>query len=105
MRQVKDSLGALAERFKALQIDGGALHLSREVKGHALRLKNVVQYSPAWVKSQSRMTSTSNQETYRADVEGRLVFDLLRQVQPLNLNPYPSASCNVLMGPQARQAA
>lgn len=36
--------------------------------------------SPAWVKSQSRMSSTSNQETFRADTQGRLVFDVLRQV-------------------------
>ena len=35
-------------------------------------------YSAAWVRSQSRMSSTSNQETWRADVDGRVVVDLLR---------------------------
>jgi hypothetical protein len=40
----------------------------------------VTMYSAAWVRSQSRMASTSNQETWRAEVDGRLVVDLLRQV-------------------------
>ncbi len=40
----------------------------------------VLQYNANWVRNQSRMTSTSNQETWRADIEGRIVFDLLRQV-------------------------
>jgi hypothetical protein len=35
------------------------------------------------VKNQQRMASTSNQETFRADIDGRLVFDILRQVRPL----------------------
>jgi hypothetical protein len=43
-------------------------------------IKKVTQYSANWVKSQSRMSSTSNQETWRADIAGRVVFDLLRQV-------------------------
>ena len=34
----------------------------------------------AWVRSQSRMTATSNQETWRADIAGVVVFDVLRQV-------------------------
>jgi hypothetical protein len=39
-------------------------------------------YSAAWVKSQSRMASTSNQETFRAlGLPGRLVLDVLRQVR------------------------
>ncbi len=33
---------------------------------------------------QSRMSSTSNQETFRADLEGRITFDLLRQVRSLH---------------------
>ena len=44
-------------------------------------IKKVTQYSANWVKSQSRMSSTSNQETWRADIAGRVVFDLLRQVR------------------------
>ena len=40
-----------------------------------------IRYSAAWVKTQARMASTSNQETFRAELEGRLVFDILRQVR------------------------
>lgn len=37
--------------------------------------------SVAWVKSQSRMASTSNQETFKAEgLSGRVVYDVLRQV-------------------------
>ena len=80
--QVKDTLGAIAARFKALHIGGGGLFVGRLVGSHArpLTLKSVVRYSPNWVKNQNRMASTSNQETYRTDVDGRLVFDILRQV-------------------------
>ena len=80
--QVKDTLGAIAARFKALHIEGGGLLVGRLVGSHArpLTLKSVVRYSPNWVKNQNRMASTSNQETYRTDVDGRLVFDILRQV-------------------------
>ena len=82
MPQVKDTLGAIAARFKALHIGGGGLFVGRLVAPHArpLALKSVVRYSPNWVKNQNRMASTSNQETYRTDVDGRLVFDILRQV-------------------------
>ncbi|KAF5833190.1 DNA polymerase family B-domain-containing protein [Dunaliella salina] len=62
----------------------GELHLSRLKTGHRslpLSTKSIVTYSPSWVKSQSRMASTSNQETFAAEgMNGRLVFDLLRQV-------------------------
>ena len=80
--QVKDTLGAIAARFKALHIGGGGLFVGRLTGPHArpLTLKSVVRYSPNWVKNQNRMASTSNQETYRTDVDGRLVFDILRQV-------------------------
>lgn len=80
--QVKDSLGAVAERVKALRIEKGELHISRSSANHskALALKRVVQYTPNWVKNQQRMASTSNQETFRADVDGRLCIDLLRHV-------------------------
>lgn len=56
--------------------------MGRLLSPHArpLTLKSVVRYSPNWVKNQNRMASTSNQETYRTDVDGRLVFDILRQV-------------------------
>ncbi len=62
-RQVRDTLGALAERFTALKLNNGGLHLSRlkRMHGKALALKRIVMYSPAWVKSQNRMASTSNQ--------------------------------------------
>ena len=42
------------------------------------------------------MASTSNQETFRADVDGRLVFDILRHVGPFVLTvtcPARDASC------------
>ena len=80
--QVKDTLGAIAARFRALHIGGGGLFVGRLTGSQArpLTLKSVVRYSPNWVKNQNRMASTSNQETYRTDVDGRLVFDILRQV-------------------------
>jgi hypothetical protein len=80
--QVKESLGAVAERVKALRLAGGGLHISRSSPGHsvALALKKVVQYSPNWVKNQQRMASTSNQETYRVECDGRLIIDILRHV-------------------------
>ncbi|KAF8067421.1 POLD1 [Scenedesmus sp. PABB004] len=81
--QVRDTLGALAARFAALGLDGGACHLSRAVRraSRGLSTKSVVMYNVAWVKSQSRMASTSNQETFRAEgLQGRMVLDVLRQV-------------------------
>lgn len=40
-------------------------------------------YSAAWVRSQSRMSSTSNQETWRVEeADGRVVVDVLRQASP-----------------------
>ena len=81
--QVRDNLAALQTRWEVLKLQGdGRLHLSR-LRGpgsKTLNVKSVVMYSPAWVKSQNRMASTSNQETFRADVPGRVVFDVLRQV-------------------------
>ncbi|KAK9810365.1 hypothetical protein WJX72_009511 [[Myrmecia] bisecta] len=94
--QVKGTLGAIAERFSALGLAGGALHISRSSGGHskALSVKRVVQYSPNWVKSQNRMASTSNQETWRAELEGRQVFDLLRQVlTSCNLASFSLVDC------------
>ena len=46
-----------------------------------------------WVQ---RMASTSNQETFRADIDGRLVFDILRHVGPSLLTancPARDVSC------------
>ncbi|KAA6423641.1 MAG: DNA polymerase delta catalytic subunit, partial [Trebouxia sp. A1-2] len=94
--QVKDTLGAIAARFKALHIGGGGLFVGRLLAPHArpLTLKSVVRYSPNWVKNQNRMASTSNQETYRTDVDGRLVFDILRQVlNGVNLASFSLVDC------------
>ena len=61
--QVRDTLGALAERCAALKIDGAALHVSRltHAESRGLAVKRITMYSPNWVKSQNRMSSTSNQ--------------------------------------------
>jgi DNA polymerase delta subunit 1 len=61
--QVRDTLGALAQRFAELRLDAGGLHISRLSRAHSspVSLKRIVMYSPAWVKSQNRMASTSNQ--------------------------------------------
>ncbi|DBA67150.1 TPA: hypothetical protein ACH3X2_001471 [Trebouxia sp. C0005] len=94
--QVKDTLGAIAARFKALHIGGGGLFVGRLLAPHArpLTLKSVVRYSPNWVKNQNRMASTSNQETYRTDVDGCLVFDILRQVlNGVNLASFSLVDC------------
>ena len=73
--------------MKALKIEKGELHISRSSPLHSrpLALKRVVQYTPNWVKNQQRMASTSNQETFRADVDGRLVIDLLRHVSSMTI--------------------
>lgn len=40
------------------------------------------------------MASTSNQETFRADIDGRLVFDVLRHVLTAsNLSSYTLEAC------------
>jgi hypothetical protein len=64
-------------------------------------IKKVTQYSANWVKSQSRMSSTSNQETWRADIAGRVVFDLLRQVcrHDLHMKSCVRAGMPVLLKP------
>lgn len=66
--QVRDTLGALVQRFAALRLDAGGLHLSRLQRLNSLpvALKRIVMYSPAWVKSQNRMASTSNQVPFLA---------------------------------------
>ena len=61
--QVRDTLGALADRCAVLKIDGAALHVSRLLRreSRGLAVKRITMYSPNWVKSQNRMSSTSNQ--------------------------------------------
>ena len=92
-----DTLEAISQRCTALRLGGGGgLRLSRHVPGHscALQVKRVTMYSAAWVKSQSRMSSTSNQETFRADIEGRAVVDVLRHcLTACNLGSFSLADC------------
>lgn len=81
--QVRDNLAALQQRCQQLGLPRGSPQLSRLLPstGSAMmEIKSIVMYSVAWVKQQARMASTSNQETFRALVPGRLVFDVLRQV-------------------------
>ncbi|KIZ06809.1 hypothetical protein MNEG_1145 [Monoraphidium neglectum] len=66
--QVRDSMGALVARFQQLRVDGGGLNICR--LGRESR-------KPLAIKS---VVHTSNQETFKADPQGRLVFDVLRQV-------------------------
>ena len=60
---MKDTLGALADRCAALKIDAGVLHVSRLLRADSrgLAVKRITMYSPNWVRSQNRMSSTSNQ--------------------------------------------
>ncbi|GFR40573.1 hypothetical protein Agub_g1152, partial [Astrephomene gubernaculifera] len=59
---------------------GGGAAAASAAGAAPMTVKSVVMYSAAWVRSQSRMASTSNQETFRADIKGRVVLDVLRQV-------------------------
>ena len=58
-------------------------------------MKPVVSYSKAWVRSQSRMTATSNQQSYKAaGFCGRLVLDALRPVlMSHSLSHFSLAEC------------
>lgn len=78
--QVKDTLHAISQRFHALGLGGGGLFISRYTQRHStpISIRRVTMYSAAWVRSQSRMSSTSNQETFKAEIDGRTVVDLLR---------------------------
>lgn len=59
-----------------------------------VQVKSVVTYGKHWVKQQARMTSTSNQEVFRANVEGRLVIDMLRVILvSFNLSTFTLAEC------------
>lgn len=79
--QAADTLDAIRKRIEVLKIEGGQMYLSRALgRQRPTAVKRVTMYSAAWVKSQSRMASTSNQETYKAEIDGRLVIDLLRHV-------------------------
>jgi len=91
--QVGSTLETISQRFQALKLTSrysigngggtGGLQLSRLLPQHAkhsISIRRITMYSAAWVRSQSRMSSTSNQETFKAEIEGRLVIDVLRQV-------------------------
>jgi DNA polymerase delta subunit 1 len=99
--QVGTTLETISQRFQALGITSsystnsgigtgnrggggvGGLQLSRLLPQHAkhsISIRRITMYSAAWVRSQSRMSSTSNQETFKVDIDGRLVVDVLRQV-------------------------
>lgn len=58
-------------------------------------MKSVVTYGKHWVRQQARMSSTSNQEVFRAYMEGRLVIDMLRVVLvSFNLSTFTLAECS-----------
>jgi DNA polymerase delta subunit 1 len=103
--RAQDGLGALAARFDALRLQCRDLQQHASASSAAsqppaglqlgrlraslptarpLSLQPVTMYSAAWVRSQSRMSATSNQETFRVapggGCAGRIVFDVLRQV-------------------------
>jgi len=86
--QVRDTLDRIKKRSEALGVGGisgsnGLLFgVGRLVGRHAKAaiVKKVTMYSAAWVKSQARMASTSNQETFAMTIDGVLVIDILRQV-------------------------
>ncbi|KAK9805765.1 hypothetical protein WJX73_007272 [Symbiochloris irregularis] len=95
--QVRDTLGALSERWKALGLSGTqSCRLSRHAgqRRRPITVRRITMYSADWVKRQTRMASTSNQETFRAEVEGRLVFDILRQaITSCNLASFSLVDC------------
>ncbi|KAI5084309.1 hypothetical protein GOP47_0000478 [Adiantum capillus-veneris] len=89
--QLKDSIRYLVERFRVLKL--GILDVSR-CKGRATEVKSVVSYGKHWVKQQARMTATSNQEVFRAAIEGRVIIDVLRVVLvAYNLSTFTLAEC------------
>ena len=105
---MKDVLGALANRFKVLRLGGGGLFLSRLARATArpIVIRSVVKYSQNWVKSQSRMASNSNQETFRCDnIDGRVVFDILRQVCGLEAGVTSPVSMNQRLSRRVVQLA
>ena len=79
----------VCESFKVLATRAEKLKLPLQLGRHAsqpLTVKSCVQYNASWIKSQQRMAATSNQEVFRANLGGRVVLDILRQVltsQPL----------------------
>ncbi|KAL4859641.1 DNA polymerase delta catalytic subunit [Chlorella vulgaris] len=91
--EVSDTLAILQDRFAALQL---SLKISRMLPrfSRPMSVKKVTMYSAQWVRSQSRMSSTSNQETWRADIDGRIVVDVLRQVLTAqNLSSFSLTDC------------
>ena len=92
--QTNESMALLKARFAALRLDGGGVYLSRMARQHSknMEVKKTTMYSAQWVRSQSRMASTSNQETFSVGIEGRVVVDVLRQVlSGSNLGTYSLA--------------
>ncbi|XP_073396343.1 DNA polymerase delta catalytic subunit isoform X5 [Physcomitrium patens] len=90
--QMKKSLRYLAERFKVLKL--GTFDLGRRM-GQTTEVKSVVTYGKHWIKKQARMSSTSNQEVFRAYMEGRLVIDMLRVVLvSFNLSTFTLEECS-----------
>ncbi len=65
------------------------------MEGHGVLSRMASPHPPPTLNNtQSRMASTSNQETFRADLDGRLVFDVLRQVlTATNLASYTLEAC------------
>ncbi|KAK3281175.1 hypothetical protein CYMTET_11024 [Cymbomonas tetramitiformis] len=88
--QVQRSFRALKARCERCGL--GAPALGRGPG--ALRVESVVMYSAEWVKSKAmgRMAATSNQETFKAAVEGRLVLDVQRVALSALLLPTYDAS-------------
>ena len=81
--QLENTLEAIQQRWKYLRLGKGDLYLSRYLPDFAapVSMKKVTMYSAAWVRAQTRMSSISNQETFRADnVDGRIVIDILRHI-------------------------
>lgn len=110
--QVKETLDAIHARCTALGISAmgacqsrmGAhapgLYLSRHkydksASPKPIQVNKVTMYSAAWVKSQSRMSSTSNQETFKVEnADGRIIFDVLRQIlTTCNLGSFSLVDC------------
>lgn len=88
--QVRDTFQTILKRSKSLKMDGLALGRDNTF----LKCQSSVMYSASWVRSQSRMSATSNQETFKASVGGRLVIDVLRHVLTnQSLSTFTLADC------------
>ena len=64
------------------------------------QVKSVVSYGKHWVKSQARMTATSNQEVFRAVITGRIIIDMLRVILvAYSLSTFTLAECSQVIDP------